>query len=95
MGPFTLAVLAAQLDVILSRSEFKHVRNFGNIAPTKSPVGYTRDFEVADQNEKKCIDLRDKTRRCKRALRRVWLRPPYPHLTPSSLFIFLAGDAKT
>ena len=56
-APFTQAIFVARLDAIFVAlcvaSSFKRVRNFGDIAATKSQVVYTGDFEVAIQSATK------------------------------------------
>ena len=56
-APFTQTIFVAQLDAIFVAlwvaSSFKHVRNLGVIAATKSQVVYTGDFVVAIQSATK------------------------------------------
>ena len=71
---FTQAILVTQLDAIFVvlwiTSSFKHVRNFGDIAATKTQVVYMCDFwSCTSEGDKNCIELRDKNRLCKRALK--------------------------
>ena len=76
-----LKVLIEQLDAIFIAlgvaSSFKHVRNFGDIAATKSKAVYMRDFEVATQSATKIASICETNIACAEIC-------SYHHISPRS-----------